>query len=129
VQLNLDIGGFNPRKLETGCDGLRVRIFAKVHSRFEGLVGRFVWIVLGEILSRILLGEGSLKMFERIRVEKIIWVVWFAWWVMWKMYLSKYELVKEILGLKREPKKPKIVKRRRPIDTQSQLASSSETLK
>jgi len=32
MQLNLDISGFDPGKLETGCDGLRVQIFAKVHS-------------------------------------------------------------------------------------------------
>lgn len=41
-----------------------------------------------------------------------------AWWVMWKMYLSKYELVKEILGLKKEQKKPKTIRRRRQfVDT------------
>ena len=38
-----------------------------------------------------------------------------AWWVMWKMYLSKYELVRELLGLKKEPKKPKTIRRRRPV--------------
>ena len=57
--------------------------------RFEDLVRRFVRVVLGEILPRILLGEGSLKMFERIRVEKIIRVVWFAWWVVWHLPIGR----------------------------------------
>ena len=44
--------------------------------------------MFGEILSCILLGEGSFKMFERIGVEKIIWVVWFAGWVVGHLLLG-----------------------------------------
>jgi hypothetical protein len=33
MQLNLDIRRFDPWELKAGCDGLRVRIFTKVHSR------------------------------------------------------------------------------------------------
>ncbi len=37
---------------------------------------------------------------------------------MWKMYLSKYEFVREIFGLKKESPKPKVVRRRRPVESQ-----------
>jgi hypothetical protein len=49
----------------------------------EDLSWRLVWVMLGEILSCILLGEGSLETFERVGVEKVVWVVGFAWWVVW----------------------------------------------
>ena len=105
MQSNLDVCRFDPGKLETGCDGLRVRILTEVHSirstrglcenygrigdkstvRYEpwleNLVRGFVRIVPGEMLPCILLGEGSLEASERIRVEEVVWVVWFARWV------------------------------------------------
>jgi hypothetical protein len=103
MQLNLHICGFDPRKLKAGCDGLRVRILTKVHSvefaglcklrkvrgestvrykpRFEDLVGGLVRVMLGEIFSRILLGEGPFEVLESIRVEEVVGVVGFAWWV------------------------------------------------
>ena len=42
-------------------------------------------MMLGEIFSRILLGEGSFKMAESIGVVKVVWVVWFAGWVVWHL--------------------------------------------
>jgi len=81
MQLNLNIGGFDPRKLEAGCDGLRVGIFAKIHSWLEDLVLGLVGIVPGEILAGILLGESTFEAFERIWVSEVVWVVRFARWV------------------------------------------------
>lgn len=103
MQLNLDIAGFDAWKLQTGCDRLRVRIFAKVHSGGyvrttarkrekhsqapgpEDLVWRLVGIVPREILSRILLGKGSFEAFERIGVEKVVWVMRPAGWIVWHL--------------------------------------------
>jgi hypothetical protein len=48
---------------------------------FEDLVWGFVGTVPGEILSSILLSESPFEVFERIRVEKVVWVVRFVWWV------------------------------------------------
>ena len=45
------------------------------------MVQGFVRVVFGEILSRVLLGEGPFKTFERVRVEQIINVMWLARWV------------------------------------------------
>ena len=103
MQLYLDISGFDPRKLKAGCDGLRVRILTEVHSvefgglcelrkdRGESTVGYKPWledlvrglvgVMLGEIFSRILLGEGPFEMLESIRVEEVVRVVGFVWWV------------------------------------------------
>lgn len=106
MQLDFDIAGFDPWKLQTGCYGLRVRIFTQVHPGKlsglcenygeigekstvgcgpwpEDLVWRLVWIVLREVFSRILLGESSFEAFERVGVEKVVWVVGFARWVVW----------------------------------------------
>jgi len=38
--------------------------------------------MLGEIFSRILLGEGPFEMLESIGVEEVVGVVGFVWWVM-----------------------------------------------
>jgi hypothetical protein len=107
MQLDLDVCGFDPRKLQTGCDGLRVRIFAKIHSvrnaegyvsyggigerstvgygpRLENLVRRLIGIVFGQILSGILLSEGPFETLERIRVDEIVGVVRFAGWIVWQ---------------------------------------------
>jgi len=103
MQLNLDVCGFHARKLEAGCDGVRVRILTQVHSVrndvrtteewerkaqsrhgpwLENLIGRFVGVVPRKILPRILLGECPFEAFERIRVEEVVGVVRFVWWVM-----------------------------------------------
>ena len=69
-----------------GCEdygGMRKKSALRHKPWFEDLVRRPVRVLLGEILSRILLGEGSFEAFERIRVEKVVWVEGFAWWVMW----------------------------------------------
>lgn len=47
----------------------------------EDVVQGFVRVVFGEILSRVLLGEGPFKTFESVRVEQIINVMWLARWV------------------------------------------------
>jgi len=52
-----------------------------------------------------------------------------GWFVMWKMYLSKYDLIREILGLKKEEKKKKIQWRRRsPLGSGSQGLSTENLL-
>ena len=103
MQLNLHIRGLETRKLQAGCDGLRVRIFTKIHSVeiagyvsygrkgekstvgstpwLKDLVWGFVGVVFGEIFPRILLGEGPFEMLKGIGIEEIVGVVWFAWWV------------------------------------------------
>ena len=82
--MNLDVCGFNSWELETGCDGLRLRIFTKIHSvehsrksenceetggrsaaKYgpwpEDLVRGLVWVMPGEILPGILLGKSALE--------------------------------------------------------------------
>jgi hypothetical protein len=85
MELNFHVCGFDPRKLKAGCDSLRVRILTEVHSWLEDLVRGFVGVMLGEIFSSILLGEGPFKMLESIRVEEVVRVVGFVWCVEWQM--------------------------------------------
>jgi hypothetical protein len=46
--------------------------------RLKDLIRRLVWVLPGEVLSRILLGESPFETFERLWVEKVVRVLWFA---------------------------------------------------
>jgi len=41
-----------------------------------------------------------------------------GWYIMWKVYLSRYEVFRELVGVKKE-KKPKAPRRRQMLDSES----------
>ena len=101
MQLNLHIRGLETRELQAGCDGLRVRIFTKIHSVeivgyvsyrrkgekstvgctpwLEDLGRGFFGVVSREIFPRILLGESPFETLKGIGIKEVVGVVWFAW--------------------------------------------------